>query len=864
MAISEELKQRIENFGMGRRSPAMDKLANPEISMAPFGSIDTSADVQAMRDLAGKTKGAISNKDLEILNQASSLTPEERAQLMQEIENARMREMAPLGQVSSQIEQMGTGDDQFLVHTEFGDTIVPPQIINDDPELEAMLQRKFEEYNITPEERVVGSGIATLNPQTGLPEYGFFKKLIKGIGKVVKKVAPVAAFIPGIGTALGGVLGGIGGKVVSGISKLAPGLGSTLGSIGSSVMSGIANLGVPGFSSIAGGTAGGFPGIKGALTTRSGLFGGGPLERIMGADPSSTAVRSLEAAREAALASGDTAQVAAIDAQLATYKAGTDLYNRPQIIGTDPATGAPIYAQPQQGGIGGLFGGQGGGFGGQGGGMGALGMAGLAGLAGTLGKMAYDETKKDMGVPMTPMTMLGPVGRFNIEAEIARRMGQEAPNPVEFGLLPQGTFPELSGGRPLESEMMPSMGVSQPPVMAPIDMVDPRPIPKRPPSIEQIQPPVIQRPPSIEYIPEVVDAPPVVQQPPMMPIDMPINIPQIAQLDIPMVMPDIPLGDITVPPPMPAVQPMPMPRRAVDSIRPRISRRRGRGVGALRRANGGAIMNYEGGGSANKYPNEGLEALARVAPDVVKRMGYAGGGPIYPMAYAEGGAVAMKGIKPETMDKVRGASVYPPEPGIYVGDDVDEIILSRQPIQYDYEKMKKYMDEARLFDVSPRSVLYQAYKNNDISEDEYFEFISRVDDLQRLEDERKDQREMESLYDAFSEKRYENPMLLGKGGEILPMAYAEGGNVSMEDFERMNGGINGAGTETSDDIPAMLSDGEFVMTGQAVRGAGSYEMAQDNRGIISLIPNMQEDRERGTRLMYDLMDAFDGKAGDLQ
>ena len=671
---------------------------------------------------------------------------------MQEIENARMREMAPLGQVSSQIEQMGTGHDQFLVHTEFGDTIVPPQIINDDPELEAMLERKFEEYNITPEERVVGSGIATLNPQTGLPEYGFFKKLIKGIGKVVKKVAPVAAFIPGVGTALGGVLGGIGGKVVSGISKLAPGLGSTLGSIGSSVMSGIANLGVPGFSSIAGGTAGGFGGIKGALTTRSGLFGGGPLERIMGADPSSTAVRSLEAAREAALASGDTARVAAIDAQLATYKAGTDLYNRPQIIGTDPATGAPIYAQPQQGGIGGLFGGQGGGFGGQGGGMGALGMAGLAGLAGTLGKMAYDETKKDMGVPMPPMTMLGPVGRFNIEAEIARRMGQEAPNPVEFGLLPQGTFPELSGGRPLESEMMPSMGVSQPPVMGPIDMVDPRTIPNRPPSIEQISPldaveipikkdlprimdiqppeekfpiqtPLPPRPPSIEYIPKIVDAPPVVQQPPMMPIDMPIdmpiNIPQIAQLDIPMVMPELPAT-------MPAVQPMPMPRRAVDSIRPRISRRRGRGVGALRRANGGEIMNYEGGGSANKYPNEGLEALARVAPDVVRRMGYAGGGPIY------------------------------------------------------------------------------------------------------------------------------------------PMSYAEGGNVSMEDFERMNGGINGAGTETSDDIPAMLSDGEFVMTGQAVRGAGSYEMAQDNRGIISLIPNMQEDRERGTKLMYDLMDAFDGKAGDLQ
>ena len=724
MAISEELKQRIENFGMGRRSPR----GSMQMGVSGKGATD-SIQMGSMMEMARATKGAISHKDLEILNQASSLTPEERAQLMQEIENARMREMAPLGQVSSQIEQMGTGDDQFLVHTEFGDTIVPPQIINDDPELEAMLERKFEEYNITPEERVVGSGIATLNPQTGLPEYGFFKKLIKGIGKVVKKVAPVAAFIPGVGTALGGVLGGIGGKVVSGISKLAPGLGSTLGSIGSSVMSGIANLGVPGFSSIAGGTAGGFGGIKGALTTRSGLFGGGPFGQAGSMYPGGPVPQQAV----------DQQCNPIVDAQ------GNPVYQRTGPFG---GTLGPRIAQ----GIGGRFGCQGGGFGGQGGGMGALGMAGLAGLAGTLGKMAYDETKKDMGVPMTPMTMLGPVGRFNIEAEIARRMGQEAPNPVEFGLLPQGTFPELSGGRPLESEMMPSMGVSQPPVMGPIDMVDPRTIPNRPPSIEQISPldavdapplkkdlprimdiqppkegfpiqiPLPPRPPSIEYIPKIVDAPPVVQQPPMMPIDMPIdmpiNIPQIAQLDIPMVMPELPAT-------MPAVQPMPMPRRAVDSIRPRISRRRGRGVGALRRANGGEIMNYEGGGSANKYPNEGLEALARVAPDVVKRMGYAGGGPIY------------------------------------------------------------------------------------------------------------------------------------------PMAYAEGGNVSMEDFERMNGGINGAGTETSDDIPAMLSDGEFVMTGQAVRGAGSYEMAQDNRGIISLIPNMQEDRERGTRLMYDLMDAFDSKAGRL-
>ena len=92
------------------------------------------------------------------------------------------------------------------------------------------------------------------------------------------------------------------------------------------------------------------------------------------------------------------------------------------------------------------------------------------------------------------------------------------------------------------------------------------------------------------------------------------------------------------------------------------------------------------------------------------------------------------------------------------------------------------------------------------------------------------------------------------GGMVMPMAYAEGGNVAAEDFERMNGRIDGPGTETSDDIPAMLSDGEFVMTGRAVRGAGSFDM-QNQGGILTLTPNGSPDRESGTALMYQLMEA---------
>jgi len=49
------------------------------------------------------------------------------------------------------------------------------------------------------------------------------------------------------------------------------------------------------------------------------------------------------------------------------------------------------------------------------------------------------------------------------------------------------------------------------------------------------------------------------------------------------------------------------------------------------------------------------------------------------------------------------------------------------------------------------------------------------------------------------------------------MGRAHGGNV---DFPRKIGQIDGPGTATSDSIPAMLSDGEFVFTAKAVRNAG--------------------------------------------
>ena len=490
-------------------------------------------------------QGQMTNQEtaiMEIAKEAETSTdPEEREGLMAMIEKLQAQAMAPLGSVAQELAAMGGGEDTALAHVRPGEVVVPPEIVQD-PEVESLLESKFNQMGINPEEAVVGVGIASLNPNTGLEQFGFFKKIGKKLGKVVKKVAPIAAFIPGVGTALGGVLGGIGG-----LATKIPGIGGALGKVGSTIAGGIAKAGIPGISSIAGGTSGGFGGIMDALTTKSGLLGGG-----MFGETGSKFLGGPEAGKGLAnrfgLGSGTMSQVQAAQ-QAEQAQSVLNSLTPDELASMDPTQLQQLRSMAAGGqrgilGVGGSGGGSGGSFGDM------LKMGGIGALAAGLGKLAYDEAKDQKGVPLTPLTTMDATGRYNIEAEIARRTGQPAPNPVEFGLLPEGTLPELSGGKPR---------------------------------------------------------------------------------------------------------------------------------------------------------------------------------------------------------------------GMY------------------------------------------------------------------------------------------------GGGMVMPMAYAEGGNVAMEDFERMNGRIDGPGTETSDDIPAMLSDGEFVMTGRAVRGAGSFDM-QNGNGIVTLTPNGSPDRESGTDLMYQLMEVFSGQA----
>jgi len=98
------------------------------------------------------------------------------------------------------------------------------------------------------------------------------------------------------------------------------------------------------------------------------------------------------------------------------------------------------------------------------------------------------------------------------------------------------------------------------------------------------------------------------------------------------------------------------------------------------------------------------------------------------------------------------------------------------------------------------------------------------------------------------------------GVELIPFSQygpnltqrAMGGEINrlrQGGFPRKNGKITGPGTETSDDIPAMLSDGEFVINSKTVRGLGA---AMGGKG-------KQDTRDRGSKFLYSLQDKYGGK-----
>ena len=89
-------------------------------------------------------------------------------------------------------------------------------------------------------------------------------------------------------------------------------------------------------------------------------------------------------------------------------------------------------------------------------------------------------------------------------------------------------------------------------------------------------------------------------------------------------------------------------------------------------------------------------------------------------------------------------------------------------------------------------------------------------------------------------------------GNMKPKLLANGGmtsggiaNLAQGGYPRRNGQIDGRGTGTSDSIPAMLSDGEFVMTAKAVRGAGGGSRRDGAKKMYALMHQLERNAARG-------------------
>jgi len=84
-----------------------------------------------------------------------------------------------------------------------------------------------------------------------------------------------------------------------------------------------------------------------------------------------------------------------------------------------------------------------------------------------------------------------------------------------------------------------------------------------------------------------------------------------------------------------------------------------------------------------------------------------------------------------------------------------------------------------------------------------------------------------------------------------------GGGMGFRELDmRMGGPSEGPGTETSDDIPAMLSDGEFVMTAAANKGLGGFKI-EKNKDSLTIFPTGKPDREQGFENNDKLMKFFE-------
>jgi hypothetical protein len=703
----------------------------------------------------------------EMMMQASQAEdPAERDQYLHLAEAAEVGAAAPMAEMAIQLAQAGRGEDTALAHLRPGEVVIPPEAF-EDPEFESLIEKKFKELNIDPARMVVGVGIASLNPITGLEEFGWFKKVAKSTKKVVTKVikplAAVAQFIPGpwqpfaalanraftvydvakgrasplsllsLATPIPGGAGSGGiGSLFSGakefVTKGADGVG-LLGNIGK----GIGNVS---------------KGI-GSLVTGAGADGVGSFGKL-----------------------GDLVTGAGADGVGSFGKLG------------DLVTGTGADGVGSFGKLGDLVTGTG---------------ADGVGRFGKLGDIftSTDPDKfSDLGKNIDRPTGADGVGRFGKLGDLAGDFGE---------FLKVGSY----GGQDSQQED---------PVIAISEFLT-----KNPDKYDAIN----------EMYAKGMTDEQIAQQ----------LFGQASPQASPQKDPVIAISEFLTknPDKYGAINEMYAKGMTDEQIAQQLFSQSV--TAAFEPPSASSLISYQI--AAPQSQGGGTPQWLKTIGDYLGFGGKSGLEDVYgpgttnPVSGMLGGVFGGSGAGGLNLGGIGGAGVA--------------AVLGK--LAYDEAKNRKGVQLSPAMTMS-RYGGYQLAKRDaeaaGLPAPDRRDF-GMMEDMPVLSGGRK----TPVAEEPVTGMRYGGavmPTQMRYGG-MVPMAYATGGKVSTEDFKKKNGKINGEGTETSDDIPAMLSDGEFVMTGQAVRGAGSFELNANN-GIITLTPNGGEDRDKGTQLMYEMMELF--------
>lgn len=176
-----------------------------------------------------------------------------------EAENARNElgtsGIAEFNSVAKRMASYGRFGDDTVAHVQTGEIIVPRRLIEKSPELRESIFQHLRDQGVSePERYVVGSSDNSINPETGLMEFGFFSDIFNGVKKTLKKAAGFV--LPAVGSMIFGPVWGA--ALGTGVATLLQG-----GDVKDALKAGFGAGVIGGAASFAGGALKG--GMKGGM-----------------------------------------------------------------------------------------------------------------------------------------------------------------------------------------------------------------------------------------------------------------------------------------------------------------------------------------------------------------------------------------------------------------------------------------------------------------------------------------------------------------------------------------------------------------------------------------------------------------------